>query len=65
VRSTSSALRRVSEASAVAAVDRLSALSRDAIRKQFEARFTVRRMALDYLDVYRSLMEATEPRISS
>src|SRR5258708_1899491 len=51
------------EASAVAAVDRLSGLSRPAIRKQFEARFTARRMALDYLDTYRGLMEAAEPRI--
>jgi hypothetical protein len=51
------------ETSAVAAVDRLSALSRHAIRKQFETRFTARRMALDYLAAYRSLMEAAEPRI--
>src|SRR6266851_9063362 len=51
------------EASAVGAVDRLSRLSRHAIRKQFEARFTARRMALDYLAAYRSLMEAAEPRI--
>src|SRR5216683_2569903 len=51
------------EASAVGAVDRLSRLSRHAIRKQFEARFTARRMALDYLTAYRSLMEAAEPRI--
>src|ERR1700719_3759935 len=51
------------ETSAVAAVGRLSALSRQAIRKQFEARFTARRMALDYLAAYRSLTEAAEPRI--
>jgi glycosyltransferase involved in cell wall biosynthesis len=51
------------ETSAVSAVDRLSVLSRAAIRKQFEARFTARRMALDYLAAYRSLMEAAEPRI--
>src|SRR3981081_187854 len=51
------------ETSAVAAVDRLSKLSRHAIRKQFEARFTARRMALDYLAAYRGLMEAAEPRI--
>jgi len=51
------------ETSAVAAVDRLSGLSRPAVRKQFEARFTARRMALDYLAAYRSLMEAAEPRI--
>src|SRR3954469_14421451 len=51
------------EISAVAAVGRLSNLSREAIRKQFETRFTARRMALDYLAAYRSLMEAAEPRI--
>jgi glycosyltransferase involved in cell wall biosynthesis len=51
------------ETSAVAAVDRLSSLSRPAIRTQFEARFTARRMALDYLAAYRSLTEAAEPRI--
>jgi glycosyltransferase involved in cell wall biosynthesis len=51
------------ETSAVAAVDRLSQLSRPAIRKQFEARFTARRMALDYLAAYRSLQEARAPRI--
>jgi len=51
------------EASAVRAVDRLSRLSRHAVRKQFEARFTARRMALDYLAAYRGLMEAAAPRI--
>jgi glycosyltransferase involved in cell wall biosynthesis len=51
------------ELSAVASVDRLSRLSRQAIRRQFEARFTARRMALDYLAAYRSLMESAEPRI--
>ena len=51
------------ETSAVAAVGRLSQLNRRSIRKQFETRFTARRMALDYLAAYRSLMEAAEPRI--
>jgi glycosyltransferase involved in cell wall biosynthesis len=51
------------ETSAVAAVGRLSNLNRDAIRKQFEVRFTARRMALDYLAAYRSLTETAEPRI--
>jgi glycosyltransferase involved in cell wall biosynthesis len=51
------------ETSAVAAVGRLDQLDRTAIRKQFEARFTARRMALDYLAAYRSLIEAREPRI--
>jgi glycosyltransferase involved in cell wall biosynthesis len=51
------------EISAVAAVDRLASLDRAEIRKVFEQRFTARRMALDYLAAYRSLMEAAEPRI--
>jgi glycosyltransferase involved in cell wall biosynthesis len=51
------------ETSAVAAVGRLLQLSRDGVRKQFEARFTARRMALDYLVAYRTLMEAPERRI--
>lgn len=51
------------ETSAVAAVGRLSGLNRDIIRKRFEARFTARRMALDYLAAYGSLMEAAAPRI--
>ena len=51
------------ETSAVGVVDRLIALDRGAIRKQFEARFTARRMALDYLAAYRKLTEQAEPRI--
>ena len=50
------------EIGAVGAVDRLSQ-STAAIRKQFEERFTARRMALDYLAAYRSLTEARSPRI--
>ncbi len=50
------------EAGAIGAVDRLGELSRTRIRKQFEQRFTARRMALDYLAVYRSLMDAA-PRL--
>jgi glycosyltransferase involved in cell wall biosynthesis len=45
------------------AVDRLSRLNRHAIRQTFEKRFTARRMALDYLAAYRSLMLEREPRI--
>jgi glycosyltransferase involved in cell wall biosynthesis len=48
---------------AVAAIGRLPQLNRNAIRKQFEARFTARRMALDYVAVYAGLMEAAAPRI--
>ena len=51
------------EISALGVVDGLSRLNRETIRRQFEARFTARRMALDYLAAYRSLMDASEPRI--
>ena len=46
------------EAAASAAVARLGTLSRRAIRKRFEARFTARRMADDYLTLYRELIDA-------
>jgi glycosyltransferase involved in cell wall biosynthesis len=51
------------EISAAAVVNRLAQLDRGMIRKQFETRFTARRMALDYLAAYRKLMEASAPRI--
>ncbi|MGY4297556.1 glycosyltransferase involved in cell wall biosynthesis [Bradyrhizobium sp. i1.4.4] len=44
--------------SAAGVVKRLPQLDRAAIRKQFEKRFTARRMALDYLAAYRSLTES-------
>jgi len=55
------------ETSAVGALRHLSRLSRPAIRKRFEERFTARRMAKDYLAVYRDLLGATarRPRIAS
>jgi glycosyltransferase involved in cell wall biosynthesis len=40
---------------AMAAVGRLHTLDRAKVRRRFEERFTARRMATDYLDVYRSL----------
>jgi glycosyltransferase involved in cell wall biosynthesis len=43
------------EAGAIAAVKRLASLSRRTVRERFEARFTARRMAEDYLRVYHSL----------
>jgi glycosyltransferase involved in cell wall biosynthesis len=49
------------EAGAVRAVDEIAQLSRRRIRERFEHRFTARRMAQDYLAVYRDLMEAAEP----
>ena len=51
------------EAGAIGAVDRLAQLSRRKIRQRFEERFTARRMALDYLAVYRGLLESTAPRL--
>ncbi len=44
-----------SEDEAVAAVDKVSRLSRDRIRERFKARFTARRMAEDYLEIYGQL----------
>jgi glycosyltransferase involved in cell wall biosynthesis len=49
------------ETSAVAAVGRLSGMDRGAIRRQFETRFTARRMALDYMAAYRGLTEHVVP----
>ncbi len=43
------------EQEAVLAMSRISSLSRERIRQRFEERFTARRMANDYLEVYRSL----------
>ncbi len=51
------------ETSAVAAVSRLSTLSRAKVRACFDERFTARRMANDYLAVYRSLSEVAVPRL--
>jgi len=46
------------EPSAIAAAAQLSKLSRLTIRRRFEERFTARRMAQDYLVVYRELIDA-------
>lgn len=43
------------ELSAVAAIRDISKLSREAIRRRFEERFTARRMARDYLAIYRDI----------
>jgi glycosyltransferase involved in cell wall biosynthesis len=50
---------------AVAAANRLSRLSRGTIRQRFEERFTARRMAREYLNVYRGLMDKRRPRRSA
>ncbi len=51
------------ETGAIGAVDRLDHLSRAKIRQRFEERFTSRRMAQDYLSVYRSLTDAVAPHL--
>jgi len=51
------------EEGAIGAFDRLSRLSREKIRKHFEHRFTARRMALEYLAAYRSLMDRDVHRL--
>ena len=43
------------EQGAIAAVRQLASISRTAVRQRFETRFTARRMAADYVEVYRSL----------
>jgi glycosyltransferase involved in cell wall biosynthesis len=48
---------------AIGAVDRLGHLSRERIRRRFEERFTARRMALDYLSVYRRLADRVGPHL--
>ena len=51
------------EAAAAAAVGRLHQLSRARVRATFEERFTSRRMAADYVDIYQKLTHAPRSRI--
>jgi glycosyltransferase involved in cell wall biosynthesis len=51
------------EKSAVGIAYRLAELSRTAIRQRFEERFTARRMAQEYLDVYRGLIRNETPQL--
>jgi hypothetical protein len=53
----------VEDINGTGAVDRLSHLSRDKIRRRFEQRFTARRMAQDYLSVYRSMTDRIAPHL--
>ena len=48
------------EAAAAAAARRLHILDRERIRKVFEKRFTARRMAEDYVSLYRCLIAGGE-----
>lgn len=50
------------EMSAAAAVRKVASLSRSAIRRRFEERFTARRMAEDYIRVYRKQTEGLRLR---
>jgi len=49
------------EEEAIAAVRRLPELDRNQVRRRFEARFTARRMAKDYLRLYERLIRARRP----
>ncbi|WP_158816021.1 glycosyltransferase family 4 protein [Methylocapsa sp. S129] len=50
------------ETSAAGAVREVAALSRSAIRRRFEERFTARRMAEDYIHLYRKLIDGKRAR---
>ncbi len=50
------------EASAITAMEKLDSLSREAIRRRFEERFTARRMAEDYLCAYEQLIAEAKSR---
>ncbi len=50
------------ETSAVGAIRGLAGVSRAAVRKRFDERFTARRMAEQYLALYRKLIDAASPR---
>jgi glycosyltransferase involved in cell wall biosynthesis len=51
------------EAEAVAAIGRLDRLSRSVVRRCFEQRFTAKRMAEDYLALYRRLAVRSRPAL--
>jgi len=51
------------ELGAIGAVQRLADLDRAGVRRRFEQRFTARRMAQEYLSVYRAVGESHAPRL--
>lgn len=51
------------EQGAIGSAYRIAELSRSRIRARFEERFTARRMAQDYVSVYRSLVERSAPQL--
>ncbi len=48
---------------AIGALQRLAELDRAKVRRRFEERFTARRMAQEYLGVYRALRDSAAPRL--
>ena len=54
-----------SEEEAIAAMPMVLGLDRSAIRRRFEERFSVRRMALDYTDIYQHLIEKKTAGLST
>jgi hypothetical protein len=54
-----------SEAQALAAIGRIHRLDRRRIRERFDQRFTVRRMAEEYVDNYRMLASIRPSRMGS
>ena len=51
------------ETSAIASIARLDRFDNAKIRRRFEQRFTARRMAEDYLGIYRSMMGVRKPAL--
>ena len=51
------------ESEAAAAIGKAGAMSRKMIRSHFQRRFTARRMAQDYLEVYRNLAVRSPPKL--
>jgi glycosyltransferase involved in cell wall biosynthesis len=50
------------EEEAIEALQRIHTLDRRAVRARFEERFSARRMAQGYLDLYESLAAVAQPR---
>ena len=48
---------------AIAALGSLNTLDRATVRRRFDQRWTARRMAEDYVDVYEELIDARQPRL--
>jgi glycosyltransferase involved in cell wall biosynthesis len=53
------------ESEAIDAVRRLNKVDRRKVRAQFETRFTAKRMAQEYLQLYRTLAKVSEPSLES